>query len=377
MNKLVGSFDSPVDVVRSDVLLVATLQYRSSIEIGGFRNFETEYVFSFLTAPKLRYGSHSATQAYCILQVKRGLPEEALTGLELQLVRERQVRLKRQFHTPLSPACNRSGKVCSYPLDKFAAFLINGHVIGSSVLRDVPASSLTRIEFNILEFDDINLHTVITTKVSNLWAGEIDVASTVSATDSADNKLQTSSAGREQSKRQQLLADATSFGDDFCFSAKPVSQQPAGAGEGFDATALLDLDNAAHTIEATAEVLVDNRFEGIPMGDLELTSNSDLTKQLCREFARPDPGGVIDIVLPVARARRWRIPAALLRRTARRLNKHASSNPKPSPNRSQQPSPTMTTRHQVIQGKTTSRQTVTQRQPWNFTRRLPMQQKTT
>ena len=32
------------------------------------------------------------------------------------------------------------------------------------------------------------------------------------------------------------------------------------------------------------------------MGDLELTSNSDLTKQLCREFARPDPGGVIDIV---------------------------------------------------------------------------------
>ena len=296
MNKLVGSFDSPVDVVRSDVLLVATLQYRSSIEVGGFQNLETEYVFSFLTAPKLRYGSHSATQAYCILQVKRGLPEEALTGLELQLVRERQARLKRQLHTPLSPARNRSGKVCSYPLDKFAAFLINGHVIGSSVLRDVPASSLTRIEFNILEFDDINLHTVITTKVSNLWAGEIDVAKTLSAADSADNKLQTSSAGREQSKWQQLLADATAFGDDFCFSAKPVSQQPAGAGEGFDATALLDLDNAAYTIEATAEVLVDNRFEGIPMGDLELTSNSDLTKQLCREFARPDPGGVIDIV---------------------------------------------------------------------------------
>ena len=100
--------------------------------------------------------------------MKRGLPEDALTGLELQLMRERQVRLKRQFHTPLSPACNRSGKVCSYSLDKFAAFLINGHVIGSSVLRDVPASSLARIEFNILEFDDIHLHTVITTKVSNL-----------------------------------------------------------------------------------------------------------------------------------------------------------------------------------------------------------------
>ena len=33
-----------------------------------------------------------------------------------------------------------------------------------------------------------------------------------------------------------------------------------------------------------------------PWGDLELTSNSDLTKQLCREFARPDPGGVIDTV---------------------------------------------------------------------------------
>ena len=58
--------------------------------------------------------------------------------------------------------------------------------------------------------------------------------------------------------------DATSFGDDFCFSAKPVSQQPAGAGEGFDATALLDLDNAAHTIEATAEVLVVIALKAFP-----------------------------------------------------------------------------------------------------------------
>ena len=371
MNNLVGSFDSPVDVVRSDVLLVSTLQYRSSVEIGGFQNFGTEYVFSFLTAPKLRYGSHSATQAYCILQVKRGLPEDALTGLELQLVRERQVRLKRQFHTPLSPACNRSGKVCSYPLDKFAAFLINGHVIGSSVLRDVPASSLTRIEFNILEFDDINLHTVITKKVSNLWAGEIDVANTLSAADSADNKLQTSSAGREQSKRQQLL-DATSFGDDFCFSAKPVSQQPAGAGEGFDATALLDLDNAAHTIEATAEVLVDNRFEGIPMGDLELTSNSDLTKQLCREFARPDPGGVIDIVASSGEDEEMEDSSSVAAKNSKKVKQTRIKQPKtkPKPKSTAKPDP-------LSKGKTTSRQTVTQRQPCNLTRRLPMQQKTT
>ena len=181
----VKTYTKALQVVASDALLAVRVCRTNDLALGDCDSQTDEYHFSFVLAPTCQHLHYPACEMYCILDVTDGEPTNSLgglAGLTLQLAREAEVvRMRRSFGMPLNiERCTKSGSLKMLSTDQYAAYIVFGHSREMPDIRcNIRSGRVQAVYFDLLDFQDVNLHTVRTTGIvvdpAKAWSHSLDV----------------------------------------------------------------------------------------------------------------------------------------------------------------------------------------------------------